>query len=65
MSGNQRIIDVVGGTLWHVAASEYQDATRAADIAAANGLSDPMLAGPITLIIPPIDRSRTGGLPPT
>ena len=62
---NQRTIDVVGGNLWAIAARECQDATRAVDIAMLNGLSDPFLAGPITLIIPPIDHSRTGGLPAT
>ena len=62
---NQRTIDVVGGNLWQIASVELQDATQAIRIAALNGLSDPMLAGPITLLIPPVDRSATGGLPPT
>lgn len=61
---HQRSIDVVGGNLFEIASRELQDATQAVRIAALNGLSDPMLVGPITLLIPPLDRSQTGGLPP-
>jgi hypothetical protein len=62
---NQRTIDVVGGNCFAIAARELGDATQGVRIAQINGLSDPFLAGPITLLIPPIDRSQTGGLPAT
>ncbi|HTR16622.1 MAG TPA: hypothetical protein VMI52_06270 [Acetobacteraceae bacterium] len=47
-----RSLTVAGGTLFHIAARELGDATQWTRIAQANGLSDPMLAGLVTLLIP-------------
>ena len=60
-----RTITVVGGNLWAIAAAELKDATQASRIAVLNGLSDPMLTGQVTLTLPPLDATQTGGLPPT
>ncbi len=62
---NLRTINVSGGNLWSIAARELGDATQASRIATLNGLSDPFLTGQITLLLPPIDATQTGGLPPT
>ena len=62
---NQRTITVVGGNVFEIASRELQDATQGVRIYVLNGLSDPFLTGPITLLIPPIDHSKTGGLPET
>ena len=42
-----------GGNLFQVAAEQYGDAMGWADIARANGLIDPDLAGLVQLAIPP------------
>ena len=57
------MIRVGNTTLFHVAAAELGDATQWNRIAALNGLSDPMLYGVVTLLLPPYDLSATGGLP--
>ena len=62
---NLRTITVVGGNLWKIAAAELGDASQASRIAVLNGLTDPMLTGQVTLTLPPVDSSQTGGLPPT
>jgi len=61
---NLRTVNVSGGNLWAVAARELNDATQASRIAVLNGLTDPMLSGQVTLTLPPLDASQTGGLPP-
>ena len=58
----RRVIQA-GGNLFALAATLYGDATQANIIAQANGLSDPFLAGTVTLIIPPPSAARSGGLP--
>ena len=61
-----RTITVVGGNLWAIAARELGDATQATRIIALNSLPpDPMLTGQVTLTLPPLDATQTGGLPPT
>jgi nucleoid-associated protein YgaU len=55
-------ITVVGGNLWAIAAKYLGDATQASRIAALNGLSDPMLSGQITLTLPSVDATKSGGL---
>jgi hypothetical protein len=45
-------ITVGGGDLYTIASQQYGDATRWTDIAAANGLTDPVLTGINTLVIP-------------
>lgn len=62
---NLKKIQVSGGNLWQIAAEHLGDATQASRIAVLNGLTDYMLSGQITLTLPPIDASQTGGLPPT
>lgn len=47
-----RILTTAGGTLFHIAAAELNDATQWIRIAQANNLSDPMLSGLVTLFIP-------------
>jgi nucleoid-associated protein YgaU len=58
-------ITVMGGNLWQIAAQYLGDATQASRIAVLNGLSDPMITGQVVLVIPAVDPSQTGGLPPT
>lgn len=60
-----RTINVSGGNLWQIAARELGDATQASRIAALNGITDPFLTGQVTLLLPPVDATQTGGLPPT
>ena len=60
-----RTITVFGGDLWHIAARELGDALQAPRIAVLNGITDPMLTGQVTLILPPVDATPTYGLPPT
>jgi nucleoid-associated protein YgaU len=55
-------VTVSGGTLFRVALDQYGDATQWWRIAAANGLSDPVLTGVVTLSIPARDSRNTGGL---
>lgn len=50
-------------TLYHVAARELNDPTQWYRIAAANGLSDPVIYGVVTLIIPPQAVSTDGIVP--
>lgn len=47
-----KTITIGGGDLYTIASQQYGDATRWTDIAAANGLTDPVLTGINTLIIP-------------
>jgi len=48
-----KTVTVNGGTLYSVAANVYGDASKWQQIAAANGLTDPVLTGTHTLTIPP------------
>jgi L-ascorbate metabolism protein UlaG (beta-lactamase superfamily) len=57
-----RVVTVVGGTLFRVAAEQLGDATQWIRIAQANGLSDPMLSGVVTLRIPASDTQAGGGI---
>ena len=60
-----KTITVSGGNLFAIAAAQLGDATQWIRIALQNGLTDPMLpAGLTTLIIPNVDASQTGGVPP-
>jgi len=47
-----RTVTVAGGDLYRVALREMGDATLWQAIAQANGLSDPVLRGVVTLVIP-------------
>lgn len=57
-----RTITVSGGNLFQLAAQQLGDATQWIRIAQANGLSDPMLSGLVTLRIPATDPAAGGGV---
>lgn len=57
-----RTITVVGGNLFRIAAEQLADATQWIRIAQLNGLSDPMLTGVVTLLIPEADPNAGGGI---
>ena len=59
-----RTITVSGGDLFKVAAIELGDATQWIRIAQMNFLVDPRLYGLVTLKIPEIDMTQTGGILP-
>ena len=52
------------GDLFTVAARELGDATQAVRIANLNNLRDFNLAGLVVLLIPNLDESLSGGVPP-
>lgn len=53
---------VAGGNLFALAAKYLGDATQWIRLAQANGLSDPVLQGVVTLTIPPVNAAAGGGL---
>lgn len=55
-------IIVAGGNLFQIAATELADATQWICIAQLNNISDPMLIGVVTLVVPDIDRAAGGGI---
>lgn len=57
-----RRITVVGDNLFRIAAVELGDATQWVRIAELNDLSDPIVTGMITLLIPEVDPSAGGGI---
>ncbi len=57
-----RTITVTGGNLFQVAAQQLGDATQWLRIARANGLSDPILTGLVTLTIPASNPAAGGGI---
>jgi hypothetical protein len=57
-------ITVIGGDLFHLAADYLGDATQAVRIAQQNGIVDFFLTGQVTLVIPDVDPTATGGVPP-
>ncbi len=57
----QRLM-IAGGNLFQVAADQLGDATQWLRIAQANSLSDPMLSGVVTLLIPPVNQAAGGGI---
>ncbi len=59
---NDTVIIVAGGNLFAIAAQYLRDATQWIRIAQANNLSDPVLNGVKTLLIPPVDASLGGGI---
>jgi hypothetical protein len=60
MSG--QTITVAGGNLFALAAQYLNDATQWIRIAQANNLSDPVLQGICTLVIPPVNEAAGGGI---
>ncbi len=57
-----KTITVAGDNLFRIAAAQLGDATQWIRIAELNNISDPMLLGVTTLLIPDIDRSAGGGI---
>lgn len=56
-------ITVTNGNLFQLAAQYLNDATQWIRIAQQNGLTDPQIVGTVTLTIPNIDPTMTGGVP--
>lgn len=57
-----KIVTVAGGDLFRLALARLGDATQWNRIARANGLSDPVLSGLVTLKLPPVDPAAGGGV---
>lgn len=57
-----KAITVAGDNLFRIAATHLADATQWIRIAQLNNISDPMLVGVTTLLIPDIDRNAGGGI---
>ena len=57
-----KTVTVAGGDLFRLALARLGDATQWNRIARANGLSDPVLSGLITLKLPPVDPAAGGGV---
>lgn len=57
-----RSITVAGGNLFQIAAQQLGDATQWIRIAQLNGVSDPMLCGVVTLLLPDINSNAGGGI---
>jgi hypothetical protein len=57
-----KTIIVVGDNLFRIAATHLTDATQWIRIAVLNDLSDPMLVGVTTLLIPDVDPAAGGGI---
>ena len=56
-------LPVIGGDLYRLAAETYGDATQWYRIAASNNLLDPLVPGPVTLVIPdPTTQPTNGGI---
>ncbi len=55
-------ITVAGGNLFQIAAKQLGDATQWIRIAQLNNLSDPMLSGTITLLLPSRNSAFGGGI---
>ena len=57
-----RTLTIAGGNLFQIAAAELGDATQWIRIAQLNGLSDTMLTGVTTLLIPDPNPNAGGGI---
>jgi hypothetical protein len=57
-----KIMTIAGGNLFRIATEQLGDATQWIRIAQLNGLSDPMLSGVVTLLIPDLDPTKGGGI---
>ena len=53
---------VAGGDLFHIAAQQLNDATQWIRIAQLNNITDPVLSGLVTLLIPDPDPAAGGGI---
>jgi len=59
---NNQVVTVAGGNLFALAAKYLNDATQWVRIAQANSLTDPVLQGVVTLVIPPANAAAGGGV---
>jgi hypothetical protein len=59
---NAKLITVIGGNLFQIASQYYGDASQWPLIAQANQLTDPMLVGINSLLVPPLNNQDTGGI---
>ncbi len=59
---NRKVVVLAGGNLFMLAAQYLQDATQWIRIARANNLSDPVLQGVNTLVIPEVNPAAGGGI---
>lgn len=57
-----KAITVAGDNLFRIAAAELGDATQWIRIAELNQISDPLLKGVVTLLIPDINPNAGGGI---
>jgi nucleoid-associated protein YgaU len=57
-----KIVTVAGDNLFRIAAEQLADATQWIRIAELNNISDPMLSGVTTLLIPEINSDAGGGI---
>ena len=55
-------LTVAGGDLFHIAADQLGDATQWIRIAQLNNLSDPVITGVVTLLVPDPDPNAGGGV---
>jgi hypothetical protein len=55
-------LTTAGGNLFAIAAAQLGDATQWIRIATLNNLSDPVLQGVVTLVMPDVDPSAGGGI---
>jgi hypothetical protein len=56
--------NTAGGNLFAIAAAELGDATQWIRIAEMNNLTDPMIQGVVTLVLPLVDPTAGGGIAP-
>ncbi len=56
------VVTVSNTNLFAVAAATLGDATQWVRIAQLNGLADSIVAGTVTLALPPVDPTATGGI---
>lgn len=59
---NAQIVTVIGGNLFQLASQYYNDASQWSLIAQVNNITDPMIVGEKTLLIPPLNGQDTGGI---
>ena len=62
LSSTGKILNVAGGDLYHLAQTAYGDATAWTTIASANKITDPVIAGVKTLVIPANPDGNAGVL---
>jgi len=61
-AADMKAITVAGDNLFRIAAAELGDATQWIRIAELNQISDPLLKGVVTLLIPDINPNAGGGI---